>query len=80
MDDLNWLISFFGWCSVLNIGILLFAAICVICLRPLMVRIHNKIYGVSEQALPLFYLQYLAYYKMGILLFNLVPYFALRLL
>ena len=72
--------NFLGWCSLINIGLLLFTTIILkVALEPIS-NIHSNIFGVPKSELPLTYFWYLAYYKIVILVFNLVPYIALRII
>jgi Family of unknown function (DUF6868) len=74
------LATFFGWCSVVNISLLLVAAVALILARDPISRIHAKLFGISQKDLSLVYFEYLGHYKVAILVFNLVPYLALRLM
>ena len=71
---------FLGWCSVINIGLLMFSSIFVIALRGAASRIHGKMFNLDEKHLSQAYFQYLAQYKLAIIVFNVVPYFALRII
>jgi hypothetical protein len=71
--------EFLGWCSVVNIAMLFLSSILLIVMRRWIIKIHAKLSGVSEADLPSIYLQFLGNYKLLILMFNLVPYIALRL-
>ena len=75
--DLIVLQNFLGWCTVINYGVLIFSALLIIVLRKPITKIHSKMMSIDEQELPRLYFSYLANYKMGIFLFNLVPYVAL---
>ena len=68
-----------GWCAVINMGLLLFSAIFVVLLRGPISRIHAKMFNLDESDLSLAYFQYLAQYKIAIIVFNIIPYFALRI-
>lgn len=72
--------EFFGWCSVINIGLLIFSAILVLSLRGPVSRIHAKMFDLDESAIRRAYFQYLGQYKIAIIVFNIVPYFALRIM
>ncbi len=72
--------SFFGWCSVLNIGILGFSTVMVIALHGLISRKHAKMFHLDEKDVSRAYFQYLAQYKIAVIVFNLVPYLALRIM
>lgn len=80
MHSLETLVSFLGWCSLINIGLLLFTTLLLkVAIEPI-TDIHSKIFGVQKSELPMTYFWYLAYYKIVILVFNLVPYIALRII
>ena len=79
MDSLEALERFFGWCTLLNTGLLVIATIVAGPMREWTARIHGKMFGVSEADLSRAYFQYLAQYKIAIFIFNLVPYLALKI-
>ena len=68
-----------GWCAVINIGLLIFSAIFVVSLRGPISRIHAKMFNLNESDISLAYFRYLAQYKIAIIVFNIIPYFALRI-
>ncbi len=80
MDTMMLFTAFFGWCSVINIALLLLATIFISTFNRFTKSIHHKLFHVSMKELDLVYFRYLAYYKLGILLFNLAPYLALKLM
>lgn len=41
---------------------------------------HSKMFGLEEKELGSLYFRFLAYYKIVVIAFNLVPYFALRII
>ena len=73
------LTSTLGWCAVINIGILLFATLMLLLGGRLPRRLHRELFGLDEVKLNEAYFQFLANYKLLILLFNVTPYFALQL-
>ncbi|WP_169568304.1 DUF6868 family protein [Sneathiella limimaris] len=72
--------EFLGWCSVLNIALLTLAALSIMVLRNPIMSLHHALFGIEKEALPDLYLKYLAAYKILILMTNLVPYIALKLM
>jgi hypothetical protein len=42
--------------------------------------IHSKMLGINQEALPMAYMQYLGNYKIAILMLNIVPYVALKIM
>jgi hypothetical protein len=80
MDSIETWTRFFGWCTVLNLGIYVISAVVLITARPLVVRKNIRWFGVSEDVVLRVSLQWLAAYKLGILLFAFVPWLALTLM
>jgi hypothetical protein len=74
------LIEFLAWASVVNIAILAFSAITVIMMRGTISRIHSSMFGLDEKDLGRAYFQYLGQYKIAIIVFNIAPYLALRII
>ncbi len=73
------LLSFLGWSSLINIALLLLSTVIIITIpRPVM-AIHSAMFDLGERHLPKVYFQYIAQYKIAIILFNVVPYLALRI-
>jgi hypothetical protein len=80
MIGVNELTSFFGWCAVINLGVYLFSAFFIIVFKSFTINIHSKVIGVEASDLPNMYFKFLGNYKIGILLLNLSPYIALKLM
>ena len=74
------IITFLGWCTVINMGMLAFAAIIIFLFQGFVIRLHSKLSGVNASTLPTLYFSYMANYKIGILLLNFVPYVALKIM
>ena len=71
--------EFLGWCTVINVGLLMLSSILLIAVRGAASRIHGKMFNLDEKYLSQAYFQFLAQYKIAIIVFNVVPYFALRI-
>ena len=80
MIEMNTLTIFLGWCSVINIGVLLFSTMMLILMKGSISRIHSKLFNVRQDDLVPIYFQYLGSYKIAIFIFNLVPYIALKVM
>lgn len=80
MNTIEAMREFLGWCSVINIGLLIFSSIFLVLLRGPISRIHGKMLNLDESDLSRAYLQFLAQYKIVIIVFTIVPYFALRIM
>jgi hypothetical protein len=80
MNSLDTITQFLGWCTVINMGILAFVAILLMTMQGTAVRMHSRMFGVNEAALPRIFYQFMANYKVLIVVLNLVPYLALKLM
>ena len=71
--------AFLGWCTLINWGILLVWWITIMVARDWMRGVHGKWFKISEERFDEIHYQAIAVYKLGIVLFNLAPYLALRI-
>lgn len=76
--SLKTLKTFFFWMTVINFLILLISTVGVVALTQEMKVIHSQMFHVPSDELSQIYLEYLAWYKLLWMIFNLVPYIALR--
>ncbi|HEY9035647.1 MAG TPA: hypothetical protein VIM96_02940 [Pseudomonadales bacterium] len=76
--NLNELTALLGWCSAINIGVLMLATLILGVYRHALMALHGRWFGLNERELQRAYFQYLANYKILIIVFNLVPYLVLR--
>ena len=72
--------EFFKWMTIINIGFLLLSTLAVIVLKPLMQRIHSRLFGLSEKQISISVYAYLGLFKVLIIVLNIVPYCALLLM
>ena len=78
MNTIEVIREFLGWCSVINIVLLIFSAILIIRIRKSVAILHGKMFNLDENYLSQAYFQYLGQYKIAIIVFNIVPYLALK--
>ncbi len=74
------LTEFLGWCAVLNLAMLLVSTICVTVFRRPMLSLHGRILGLAPDDLKRMYVNYLAFFKVLVIVFSVVPYIALKLI
>jgi hypothetical protein len=74
------LTAFLGWCTLINFGLLIIAALAIIVMRGSISGIHASMFKIEQDVLSSAYFQYLANYKILIIVFNLVPYLSLRII
>jgi hypothetical protein len=78
--DINEVTVFLGWCTVINISIYVFSALFIVLFKSFITGLHSTLVGMDASELPSLYFKYLGNYKVSILVFNLTPYIALRLM
>ncbi len=66
-----------AWCSVINLGILLFWWLWFMLGHDFMYRLHGKWFKLSVEKFDAIHYTLIGIFKMGIILFNIVPYLAL---
>ena len=71
--------SALAWCIVINMLLLLAWFLIFTRAHDWMYRFHNKWYDLSNAAFDTIHYSGMALFKIGILLFNLTPYLALRI-
>ena len=72
MNSIETIREFLGWCSVVNIGMLVISTVMLPIMRGWVVKLHASTTGVSEAELPRIYLEFLGNYKILIIMFNVV--------
>jgi hypothetical protein len=74
------LTALLGWTSVINIAILAVTTLSLISMRGFITKVHARLFGMDEKDLGRAYFQYLAQYKIAIIVLNIAPYLALRII
>ncbi len=80
MNTIESITRFLGWCSVLNIGLLMLSSLAVMCLREQIATTHMRFFGMVKEDILSGYFQYLAHYKIATIVLSIVPYFALKIM
>lgn len=80
MIHINELTLFFAWCTVINLVFYMIAVFFIIVFKSFTATLHSKMIGVEVSKLPNSYFNFLGNYKIGILLLNVTPYIALKLM
>jgi hypothetical protein len=68
-----------GWCSVINAGLLLLSMAGLMLFHEMAYRIYGEPFGLSVESFNALQYEGLIIYKICILMFNIVPYIALRI-
>ncbi len=78
--SIEMLIKFLGWCAVLNVALLIWWALFMIFAHDWVYRIHSKWFYMNLERFDSIHYAGIAYYKLSIILFNIAPYLALRII
>jgi hypothetical protein len=77
--DIRTLTEFFKWCTIINVAIFIFSAIMIVAVSDFIYRAHGQLFHMPREAFDVVIYSFLGLYKIVILVFNLVPYVALRI-
>ena len=73
------LMAVLGWCAVINAGLLLWWLLFFIFAHDWMLRMHGRWFEIGRARFDAIHYAGMAMFKIAIIVFNLVPYLALRL-
>ncbi len=68
-----------AWCAVINVGWLLIWWVSYMLVHDFIYRFHGKWFKLSAEKFDAIHYAGIGYFKIGIILFNIVPYLALRI-
>lgn len=80
MISLESVTEFLGWCTIINMSLLTLSTILILLLHQKISRIHAKMFKLQQCDVSRIYFQYLGAYKVASIVFNLVPYIALKIM
>lgn len=72
--------TFLGWCSVINMSIFIISALSIALVKKPIIKIHGYLMGVEQETLPNLYFQYLGNFKIAVIILNITPYIALKIM
>ena len=73
------LMNMLGWCAAINIGILFFWFFAFILARDLFYRLHTRWFNLTPSQFDQVHYVGMAMFKFLTVIFNLIPYIALRI-
>jgi len=65
---------------VINVGLLIFSWLMLLVARDFIYRIHGRMFRLPEEKIASSWYKSMAFYKILILVFNVIPYVALRII
>lgn len=80
MITLAQLTEFLGWAALINIAYASLATLGIATMRPRMIAIHRRLFGVDDPRLDEKYFDFLALYKALTMAFFVVPWLALKVM
>ena len=80
MNSVRTVTTFLGWCTVINIGLLILAGFGWFFMKDFASGLGVGMFGVSEAEVKATFLLVLLQYRTAIFLFNLVPWVALKIM
>ena len=80
MTSIDTLATFFGWCSVINIGVLLLSVLKYGVFGDITVTISAKVFGVTREEATVTFFRVFQQYRFALAIFSIVPYIALKIM
>jgi hypothetical protein len=74
------LTTFFAWATLFNVILYAIAALALMFGRASIARLHGRLFGLDGPDLSRAYFQYLAHYKIAVIMLSLVPWLALQMM
>ena len=75
--DIRTLREFFKWCTVINVALFILSAIMIMTATDFIYDVHGQLFHIPREAFDAVLYSFLGFYKIVILVFNLVPFVAL---
>jgi len=72
--------EFLAWCTLINIGLLLYWFLWLLFAHDWVYRLHGRWFNLSVERFDAINYTIIAFFKIIVIVFNLVPYLALRII
>ena len=66
--------------TLINIGLMVLSAVLIMAMKSFICKMHGKMFAIPEDKLAVILYCYLGTYKIFLIVFNLIPYLALKLM
>jgi len=80
MISIESLTTFFGWCAIINIGMILMIMLTWSFFHEGIARIHAKIFGITAEETKVTFFRVFQQYRLALAVLNLVPYIVLKIM
>ncbi|HIJ72005.1 MAG TPA: hypothetical protein HPP87_11690 [Planctomycetes bacterium] len=78
--DIGMLTSFFMWCTVINLGLLLLTSVMCIFCADFSFRMNHRFFSIPREAFNVVIVSFIGLFKIFVIVFNIVPYVALLII
>ncbi|MHC4657279.1 MAG: DUF6868 family protein [Planctomycetota bacterium] len=78
--DIQTLTTFFMWCTIINMGLLILTSLVCIFLADFSYRMNNRFFSISRETFNIAFFSFIGLFKIFVIVFNLVPYIALLII
>ncbi|MBW2664207.1 MAG: hypothetical protein JRD93_20085 [Deltaproteobacteria bacterium] len=78
--DIDIIRAFFMWCTILNLGLLIFSSLMCVCAGDWVYRMHSKWFSIPREAFNVAIYSFIGLYKVLVIVFNVIPYLALLII
>ena len=78
--DIQTLTTFFMWCTIINLGLLILTSLVCIFLADFSYRMNNRFFSISRETFDIAFFSFIGLFKIFVIVFNLVPYIALLII
>jgi hypothetical protein len=75
--DIQTLTRFFMWCTIINGGMLILSSLFCLCAQGWVYRVHSSLFAMSRETFNVAMYGFLGFFKIVVIVFNVVPYIAL---
>ncbi|MHC4891330.1 MAG: DUF6868 family protein [Planctomycetota bacterium] len=72
--------TFFMWCTILNVALLLLSSLMCIGAADWAYQIHSKLFSISRETFNVVIYSFIALYKLLVIVFVIIPYIALLII
>ncbi len=80
MNSIETLATFFGWCTVLNIGVVLVFLVFISAFHEFGADMSARMFGITKAEAKATFFRIFMQFRIAIVVLNLVPYLALKIM
>lgn len=78
--DIHTVRTFFMWCTIMNMALLVLSSLICACAGDWVYRMHSKWFPMSREVFNVVLYSFIGVFKVFVLVFNLVPYIVLLIM